>query len=60
MPGTVRFLVPLILLGALGACHTDPFSMKPEVPGVKIPEKAAPVETEAQEEETAPAPEADQ
>lgn len=60
MSRTARFLVPLILLGALGACHTDPFSMKPEVPGVKIPEKAAPAETETPEEEAAPAPEAGQ
>lgn len=32
----------LALFGALAACHTDPFSIKPEVRGVTIPPKPAP------------------
>ncbi|MEQ9505522.1 MAG: hypothetical protein RLO80_04575 [Hyphomonas sp.] len=39
MPRPVRLLLPLLL--ALGACHTDPFGVKPEVPGVEIPDKPA-------------------
>jgi hypothetical protein len=34
-----RCLAPLALLVALAACHTDPFSVKPEVPGVEVPDK---------------------
>lgn len=41
MPRAARLILPLILLAGLGACHTDPFGMKPEVRGVKIPEKPA-------------------
>lgn len=41
MPRSARLVLPLILLAGLGACHTDPFSVKPEVRGVKIPEKPA-------------------
>jgi hypothetical protein len=41
MPRAVRLILPLILLAGLAACHTDPFSVKPEVRGVKIPEKPA-------------------
>lgn len=33
----------LFLLGALSACHTDPFSTKPEV-NVKLPAKKAPAD----------------
>lgn len=55
-----RLLQPLalalILILALGACHTDPFSVKPEVPGVEIPKKPAePAEAPAAEDHaTAP------
>ncbi len=37
-----RTALALALLGGLAACHTDPFSVKPEVRGVTIPEKPAP------------------
>lgn len=40
----------------LAACHTDPFSVKPEVRGVTVPDKAPPAETEGKE--TAPAKDA--
>lgn len=36
-----RLLLPLALLAVLPACHTDPFGLKPEVRGVRIPEKPA-------------------
>ena len=53
-----RLLQPLALalILALGACHTDPFSVKPEVPGVEIPKKPAePAEAPAAEDDaTAP------
>jgi hypothetical protein len=48
MPRAARLLLPLLL--ALGACHTDPFSVKPEVPGVRIPDK--PAEPAEPEDET--------
>lgn len=54
MPRRARLLLPLLLLPALTACLTDPFGMKPEVRGVKIPEKTAPAEAPKAE----PAPEA--
>lgn len=39
-----RILPAILLLGttSLSACHTDPFSMKPDVRGVRLPEKPAP------------------
>lgn len=43
------WLGALICLPVLAGCHTDPFSMKPEVPGVQIPERPAseaPAETD--------------
>lgn len=39
MSRALRLLLPLALLAALAACNTDPFGMKPEVSGVKIPEQ---------------------
>ncbi len=48
-----RLLLALLLPAALAACHNDPFSVKPEVRGVKIPEKAAPAEAPAEEEDEA-------
>lgn len=33
-------LAPGLLLLLLTACHTDPFSIKPEVRGVKIPDRS--------------------
>ena len=61
MPRAARFLVPLVLLSALGACHTDPFGLKPEVRGVEIPDKPAePAEPAETEDEAEPAPDADQ
>jgi hypothetical protein len=50
-------VLPIAILLALGACHTDPFGLKPEVRGVEIPEKPSePAEAETEEKET-PAPE---
>ena len=60
MPRAARLLLPLALISALAACNTDPFGMKPEVRGVKIPEKAAPADPQTPDEETAPAPDAAQ
>ncbi len=37
-----RLLLPLILLSGVAACHTDPFSVKPEVRGVTIPDRSEP------------------
>lgn len=52
-----RLLLPLVLLAALSACHTDPFGLKPEVRGVEIPEKPAePVASEPDEASEDPAP----
>jgi hypothetical protein len=51
-----RLILPLLLLSALGACHNDPFSIKPEVRGVKIPEKTAPADADTPDEDAAPAP----
>ena len=39
MSRAARLLLPLALLAGLAACKTDPFGVKPEVPGVRIPEK---------------------
>ncbi len=50
MPRAARLLLPLILIPMLGACHTDPFGLKPEVRGVKIPDK--PAEAQPDEAET--------
>lgn len=41
MPRAARLLLPLLLVSALTACNTDAFGMKPEVPGVEIPQKPA-------------------
>lgn len=41
MPRAARLLLPLALICALAACNTDPFGVKPEVPGVEIPKKPA-------------------
>lgn len=51
MPRAARFLLPLLLFPALSGCLNDPFGMKPEVRGVKIPEKSAPTETAEPEAE---------
>ena len=45
MPRAVRLILPLILLSGLAGCLTDPFGTKPEVRGVKIPEKPADTQT---------------
>ncbi len=45
MARAARLLLPLLLLVPLAGCLNDPFGMKPEVRGVKIPEKSAPAET---------------
>lgn len=37
-----RLMLPLILLSGVAACHTDPFSVKPEVRGVTIPDRSEP------------------
>ncbi len=42
MPRAARLCLPLLLLMPLAACLTDPFGMKPEVPGVEVPAKPAP------------------
>lgn len=42
MSRPARLLLPLLLLTGLAACHTDPFSMKPEVRGITIPDRADP------------------
>ncbi len=39
MSRAARLLLPLALLISLTACNTDPFGVKPEVPGVQIPER---------------------
>ncbi len=41
MTRLARSAAALALLGALAACHTDPFSIEPEVRGVTIPPKPA-------------------
>jgi hypothetical protein len=51
MPRAARLFLPLLLLVPLSGCLTDPFGMKPEVPGVEIPEKPAPAEPAAGSEE---------
>jgi hypothetical protein len=53
-----RLLLLLALIAALGACHTDPFGLKPEVRGIEIPDKPAePVASEADDAPEDPAPE---
>lgn len=59
MPRAARLLLPLVLLAGLAACHNDPFSVKPEVRGVKIPDKPAESQAEAPEE-TPESPASDQ
>lgn len=51
MPRAARLFLPLLLLVPLSGCLTDPFGMKPEVPGVEIPAKPAPAEPAAGSEE---------
>jgi len=46
MPRSVRLLLALLLIPALSGCLNDPFGMKPEVRGVKLPEKPAETQTE--------------
>jgi len=58
MPRAARLVLPLAWLSALAACHTDPFGLKPEVPGVEIPER--PAEAEPAETEEASEPDASQ
>lgn len=41
MPRATRLILPLILLASLAGCLTDPFGTKPEVRGVKLPDKPA-------------------
>lgn len=48
-----RLLLALLLPAALGACHNDPFSVKPEVPGVEIPKQPAPAEVPGEDEDEA-------
>lgn len=57
MPRAARLLLPIALIASLGACHTDPFGLKPEVPGVEIPKKPAePAASEAEDASEDPAP----
>lgn len=42
MARKIRVLLPVLLIAAISACHTDPFSIKPEVPGVQIPDRGEP------------------
>lgn len=49
------WLGALICLPVLAGCHTDPFSMKPEVPGVQIPERPAPEAPAETDEDADPA-----
>lgn len=51
-----RFFLPMLLLPALAGCLTDPFGTKPEVPNVKIPERAAPAEPDEAPPAEDPAP----
>jgi hypothetical protein len=44
MPRAARLILPLLLLVPLSGCLTDPFGMKPEVPGVEVPINPAPAE----------------
>lgn len=53
MKRPARLLLPLALMAALSACHTDPFGLKPEVRGVEIPDKPAEPAEPAANEETA-------
>ncbi len=58
MTRPLRTAAVLGLLLGLAACHTDPFSIKPEVRGVTIPPKPAPEAPaeQAGDEDTADAP----
>ena len=40
MPDRLKPAVLMLVLAALGACHNDPFSVKPEV-NVTLPDKPA-------------------
>lgn len=56
MKRPARLLLPLALVAALSACHTDPFGLKPEVRGVEIPEKpAVPAASDAEDAPEDPA-----
>jgi hypothetical protein len=50
MPRAALLFLPLLLLVPLSGCLTDPFGMKPEVPGVEIPAKPDPAEPAASRE----------
>lgn len=52
MPRAARHFLSIDLIGVLAACHTDPFSMKPEVQGITLA-KGPPAEPESE----TPAPE---
>ncbi|MEZ5947509.1 MAG: hypothetical protein R3C13_05585 [Hyphomonas sp.] len=46
MKPSPKMMAALAALGTLAACHTDPFSMKPEV-NVRLPDKPATTEAPA-------------
>lgn len=54
-PAILAALLALPFL--LSGCHNDPFSVKPEVPGVRIPERPAPAPEAAEDAEIQPASE---
>lgn len=47
---STRLLLPLLLLSGVAACHTDPFSMKPEVRGLSLPDRPEPPPAPEEEE----------
>ena len=55
MPDRAKPIFLVLGLAALGACHNDPFSIKPEV-NVTLPEKP-PADTTAPEDDSAATPE---
>lgn len=55
MPDRLRPILLILGVAALGACHNDPFSMKPDV-NVTLPEKP-PAEAAPADEDGASAPE---
>ena len=54
MQKPARLLLPLILLSGVAACHTDPFSVKPEVRGVTIPDRSGAGEERPGEDQAEP------
>jgi hypothetical protein len=52
MPDRLKPVLLILGLSGLAACHTDPFSIKPEV-NVTLPEKA-PADTAAPDDEESP------